>query len=287
VAHQGGESGQRRALHLEVGDAAPLILERLDFLVQVDVLRFEPHPATLRCVEARGGDGDALARRVAEVLEERPVGIDEVGLRQQFVPAGVAHEGLLDGQVADVVASLVVVEQSVEADRRAREDELPYADVGLQRPRGAQTHECQPLLFALLLAGGEVDVDQRVELRDRDVDVADADTRREDGHALAAVGARHGVEFAVGHLALARVEELGHHGHAARVADQDNGGRNLSGMQMKVENRAVVVDNQFGRWDCSHGSLFFYFYNWHKSNNFTSNNKTINRQILANTYNIF
>ena len=53
----------------------------------------------------------------------------------EFVPADVLHEGLFDGEVADFVAALVVVQQAVEAHRRTREDELPYLDVGLDGAR--------------------------------------------------------------------------------------------------------------------------------------------------------
>ena len=193
------------------------------------------------------------------MLEQRAVGVDEIGFGQQFVPARVLHEGPFDVQVADLVAALVVVQQAVETHRRAREDHLPYPDIGLNGSRRPQPHECQTAFFALLLPRGEIDVGQRVQLRHGDVDVPDADARREDRHAFAPVGTRHGAELAVRNLALPTVEIFGHERHAARVPHQDHRVGQLSGTQMQVEYRTVVVDNQFGSGDRPHNCRFLIF----------------------------
>ena len=37
VSHQGCQAGQRRALHLEIGDAAAVVVERFDFRVELRV----------------------------------------------------------------------------------------------------------------------------------------------------------------------------------------------------------------------------------------------------------
>ena len=217
----------------------------------------EPHPAALRGVESRRGDGDALARHVLEKRQQRGVGVDAIGLGQQFVPARVGDERTLHVEVANLVAPLVVVQQPVESDRRAGEDQLAHADVGLNGSGRPQTHQRELPLLGLLLPGLEVDVGQRVELRYGDVDVADADAGREHRHAPALVGAGNGVEFAVGRLALDMVEMFGHEGHAARVADQNDDVGQLLRTQMQVEDRPVVVDNQFGRRNGSHNGEFF------------------------------
>ena len=218
------------------------------------------------------------------MFEKGLVGIDEVGTRHLFVPARMADEGLLQLQIADRIAALVVAQQAVEAARRAREDELPDADIGLDGARGSEPHEGQLLFFGLLLPRGKVDVGQCVELRDTDVDVADADARREDGHAFSAVGARYGTEFAVGDFALLRVEMLGHEGHPTRIADQNDRRGQLLGTQVEMKNRTVVVDNQFGSGDSPHILLVLNFHNWHKSNIFTSNIKTSPRIFLLVKY---
>lgn len=77
VAHESGQPGQSRTFHLEIGDPASVIVERLDLLVQMDVGRFETHPASLRRIEAGGGDGDAFDGYVAEKLGQRRIRIDE------------------------------------------------------------------------------------------------------------------------------------------------------------------------------------------------------------------
>ena len=190
------------------------------------------------------------------MLEERLVGVDEIGFGQQLVPADMLHESLFDLQIADLVATLVVVEQTVEAYRRAREDELPHLDIGLDGPRRAEPHQCELPFVGLLLPGGEIDVGQRIELRDRDVDVADADARREHCHAFAFVGAGHRFEFTVCDFALFRIEMFRHEGHAARIPDEDHRIGQLLRKQVQMENGTVVVDNQFGSWNRSHNSCF-------------------------------
>ena len=190
------------------------------------------------------------------MLKERLVGVDEIGFGQQLVPADMLHESLFDLQVADLVAPLVVVEQAVEAYRRAREDELPHLDIGLDGPRRAEPDQRELPFVGLLLPGGEIDVGQRIELRDRDVDVADADARREHRHAFAFVGAGHRFEFTVCDFALFRIEMFRHEGHAARIPDEDHRIGQLLRKQVQMENGTVVVDNQFGSWNRSHNSRF-------------------------------
>ena len=215
------------------------------------------------------------------MFEKGLVGIHEVGTRHLLVPARMADESLLQRQVADRIASLVIAQQAVEAARRAREEELSDPDVGLEGSRSAQSDERQLPFLGLLLPRGEVHVGQGVELRDADVDVADSDTRREHGHAFAAVGARYGTEFAVRNLALPGLEMLRHEGHPTGVADQDDRVGHLLGTQVKMENRTVVVDNQFGSRNRPHKILLLNFHNWHKSNIFTSNIKTSPRNFIS------
>ncbi len=183
------------------------------------------------------------------------------------------HEGPFDVQVADVVAPLVVVQQAVESDRGAREDHLPHLDVGLDGARGAQPDQREPSLLSLLLPGFEVDIGQCVELRDGDIDVSDADARGEYGHAAPLVGARHGFEFPIGDFAFDLFEKGGYQCDAAGIADENHDVGKLLRLEVEVENRSVAVDNQFGRRDGSHKKSVFNFFNWHKSNIFTSNIK--------------
>ena len=236
-----------------------MIVERLDLLVQSDVGRFEAHPASLRCIEAGGGDGDAFDGHVAEKFGQRRIRIDEIGLRKQIAPTRMFHESLFDLQVANLVAPLVVIQQAVEADRSAGEDELPHFDVGLNGARSTQTDQRELPLLRLLLPRGEIHVGQRIELRNRNVDVADADTGRKHGHPLAFVGTRHGIEFAVGNAALLRIEKGSDHGYAAGIPHEDDDVGKLLRLEVQVENRSVVVDYQFGRRYGSHSVGFYIF----------------------------
>nr|DAR47932.1 MAG TPA: hypothetical protein [Caudoviricetes sp.] len=252
VSHQGRQSGQGRSLHLEVGDPPSAVVERLDLFVEFRIGRLEAHPASLRRVKPGRRDRDAFGGHIPEKVEKPAVGVDEIGFGQQLVPSGVLHESPFDGQIADLIAALVVVEQSVEAHRRAREHEIPDPDIGLDGPRGAQPQQRELLFLGLDLPRGEIHVGQGIELRNRNIDIADADAGREHRHAPALVGARHGVELAVRHVAFLFVEKRRHECHATRIAHQDDRVGQLLGTQVEVENRAVVVDYQFGRRYCSH-----------------------------------
>ena len=236
VAHQGSQAGQGRTFHLEVGDTASFVVERLDLFVQVHVVRFEAHPAALRGIEARSGDGDTFARNVAEMLEKRLVGIDEIGARHLLVPARMLHERLFEAQVADRVAALVVAQQAVEAARCARKDEFADLDVGLDGPRSAEADQRKLLFHGFLLPCRKIDVGQGVQLRDADVDVTDADAGREDRHAFAFIGTRHCFELAVRNFTLLRIEIFGNQGHAAGVAYQDHRIGQLAGLEVQMEN---------------------------------------------------
>ncbi len=173
-------------------------------------------------------------------------------MKYGFVPAGVRHECLFDVELAYVVASLVVVQQAVEADRRAREYKFADLDIGLYGARGAQSYQRQTAERLACLTRLEVDVGQCVQLRDADVDVADADAGRQHGHALALVGSGNGVKFSVGNFALCRIEKARNHLDASGVAHEYYRVGQLLGTQVEMENRSVLIDNQFGRWNYSH-----------------------------------
>ena len=109
--------------------------------------------------------------------------------------------------------------------------------------------------FGTLGAGVEVDVGQRVEFVDDDVDVVTTDTGGNDCDALAFVGTGHGAEFAALDFAFAvlkvRCDEL----NSAGIADENHFVCDLFGKKVEVENRTVCVENEFGfgKMDVVHG----------------------------------
>ena len=60
------------------------------------------------------------------------------------------HKSLFDLQVANLVAPLVGIQQTVEADRSAGEDELPHFNVGLNGARSTQTDQREPVSYTHL-----------------------------------------------------------------------------------------------------------------------------------------
>ena len=210
------------------------------------------HPTTLRSVEARGSDGDTLTHRIFEEVEELLAGIDKVGSGQLIVPRRMLHKCLLQRQVADLVTTLIIREQAIEAERCAREDHLANLDILLDSTRSTEAHKVQTAEVLLYLTSLEVDICQGIELRNGDVDITDADTRRHHCHTLALVLTRNGEELAIGDFALLLVEILRNHSHTARVAHQDNRIGKMLRLKMQVENRAICIDNQLRRGYRSH-----------------------------------
>ena len=83
----------------------------------------------------------------------------------------------------------------------------------------AHHRELAEVLFHL--AGLEVDVGQRIEFVDYDVDVVWADAVAETHYGFTLEGASDGMEFARRNLEGFRVEVLGHDVHAGRLPEKN------------------------------------------------------------------
>ena len=153
----------------------------------------------------------------------------------------------LEGQVADTVAVGIVVEQAVEADALDGSNESAQRCLGLQAAAGADAHKGQAAKPVAVLSRGEINVGQSVQFVDHDVDVVATDAGGERREAFPVISACDAVELTAAHLALHVVEMGCHHCHATGVADKDDAVGQLLGAQMKVEDAAVFVDDEFGR----------------------------------------
>ena len=253
MAHKGRQASQGRRLHLEVGDASLAKAERLDLGIQIHILWLEAHPTSLRSVEARRSDGDTLASNILEELEQTLVGIYEIRCCELWIPTRMFNKGLLDSEVADIVAACIVVKQAVEAHRGTRKDSLANLNILLQGSRSTQSQQSELLELILDLSGGKVDIGQSIQLRNHDVDVVGADTRGERSHTTSLVRAGDGLELAACHVALHIVEVGGYHIYTCRVAHQYHNIRDLLGTKVKVKYRTVLIYNQFR---CGNHSFF-------------------------------
>ena len=89
-----------------------------------------------------------------------------------------------------------------------------------------------------------VDVGEGIEFVDHDVDIVTADAMTLHRDALALVHTCDGVELTAADLALFRVEMGSDSVNTGRIAHEDNLVSQLLWLQMEVETRAVVVDDQ-------------------------------------------
>ena len=99
-------------------------------------------------------------------------------------------------------------------------------------------------MLVALLTGVIVDIGQGIELVDDDINVVATDTMTLTGDALAFIRTGDGVELTAADLALFRVE-VGCDGvNSGWIAHEDHTVGQLFWLQMKMETRAVVVDDQ-------------------------------------------
>ena len=144
-------------------------------------------------------------------------------------------EDFLHLEVADVVTSGIEVEQAVEADALNRSNERASGREGLQTATGADANHSQRTMLRLLLTGVVVDVSQRVEFVDHDIDVVAADTMRLSGDALAFVHTGNGMELTATDFVFDAVEVGSNGVYACRVTNEDDFVCQVFRLQMKVK----------------------------------------------------
>jgi hypothetical protein len=127
-------------------------------------------------------------------------------------------------------------------------------NIGLQGAAGAHAHDAQgnTLFQRPGLPGNKVDIDQRVELIDQNINVVGAHAGGNDRQPLAFIVAHVGHEFALVNLGFDGIEMLTHQRHALRVADGNDGIGNVVGQQVQMVNATVAVDDQL-RFGNRHG----------------------------------
>lgn len=247
VSHQGCQSGERRALHLEVGDFPSVPLECLYLPVQIRVGQRQAQFPPLRTVESVGGNRRAPQDVVpADLLEERRVCRDNVWLHPCYLPVQLPDKFLLHRCITYFLAVCVEIQYPVEADGMLGGDVGPDRREGLQSAARAQADEGQLAEVGPDGARRKVDVCQRIQLRQHDVDIVAADAVRDDAEAFAPERAGYGVKFAAADVAFRRVEISSDGGYALRVADEEDTVGQLFRLDMEVECAAVGVDDEFG-----------------------------------------
>lgn len=246
VSHQLTKALERGAFHLVVSDLPAIVFKSLYAAVEVGIGKRQTELAALGAIEAYGRDSiSAHHVAAADALDEFGIGVDNVWLRPQRVPACVLAEILLKIEVGHFVASGIVVEDTVEADGFLGDNRCAKAEFGLESTGCADAHEGEHTLIVADLAGLEVYVGESVEFVDHNVDVVGSDAMAKTHDGLAFVCAAYRVEFAGRDLECTCVEKLGHHVDTARVSDEDHTVRELRRQKMQVEYTAVGIDYKF------------------------------------------
>src|SRR5580658_2418924 len=94
-------------------------------------------------------------------------------------------------------------------------------------------------------AARKIDIGQRVELVEDDVDIIGADARGDDGEAFLADASGVGHEFPVLRPVFDRVKMSADAAYAVRIANGDDRGGEFFGSEVEVVDGATVIDNEF------------------------------------------
>ena len=196
MTEEKGKTGEGRTLHLEVVDAQTVILECFNLLIKFRVGKWGTEFAALRSVETATGYGDSTNHIIAGYLVEQfRIVVYTVWVANLVVPFYLALEFCLCFEVADFVAAGIEVDESVETDALLRGYEGSGRAVELQAAAGSDAHEGERGVLGFLGAGFEIDVLQRIELVDYDIDIIASYSGALHGDSLAFICAGDGVEF--------------------------------------------------------------------------------------------
>ena len=100
-------------------------------------------------------------------------------------------------------------------------------------------------MFWLVLTLLEVDVGKCIKLVHDDVDVVATDACAQHCDALTLVGASNAVELAALYFAFLRIEMSGNSTDPTWVADKNDAVCKLFGLDVKVEDATILIDNEF------------------------------------------
>lgn len=246
VTEKEGETVDARTLHLVISDAATIVAECVDPLIEIRRGEREAHYPTLRAIEARGGNrgADMDAGIVTKSVDQLRRAVDDVWLCEKGVPIDMSLEGMLEIEVGNLVAPCVVVEDTVKTDGSLRKEPRIDREIGLERARSTDANYLECGMFVFRGAGLEIYIDKGIQLGHDNVDIVGADTCGENGNAFALIGAGEADELTICVLALDGVEELLNHRDTTRIANEDDFIGELSGLDMEMENRAVGIDDE-------------------------------------------
>lgn len=196
MTEEKGKTGEGRTLHLEVVDAQTVILECFNLLIKFRVGKWGTEFAALRSVETATGYGNSAYHIIAGYLVEQfRIVVYTVWVANLVVPFYLALEFCLCFEVADFVATGIEVDESVETDALLRGYEGSGWAVELQAAAGSDAHEGERGVLGFLGAGFEIDVLQRIELVDYDIDIIASYSGALYSDSLAFICAGDGVEF--------------------------------------------------------------------------------------------
>ena len=243
VSQKPSQSIDAGCLHLEVGDPVRAKGKACQFVDELGLVEAETEDATLGAIEAGAGDRNTVVEAVHKVLEEGGAGSADIGLRQAVVQLGLGGKGLEEGVVLFRIVMPVKIQQIVDTQAVGAGDKAVDWNILLQGAGGAHTDDGKGGELGFDHAGGEVDIDQGVQLIEDDVYIVRADAGGDDGDPFPANIARMGYEFAVLGLVLDGVEMTADGGYPIGVAYGKNGGGELFGTEVQVVNGAAAIDN--------------------------------------------
>ena len=178
-------------------------------------------------------------------IEQLWVVVHAVWVADLLYPFYLTLELCLCLQVTYLVAMRIEVEQTIKTDALLGSHESAGWCIELQTTTGADSYQCQCGVLWFLGTGLEVDILERIQFVDHDVDVVASDTCALHGDALTLIGTRDGMELTAGYLALLLFEVRCNESDTTWVAHQNHFVSQLLWLEVKVEATSVFVYDQF------------------------------------------
>ena len=247
VTHVERQTCDTRTFHLVVRDTLSFVAERCDLLIDIGYRQIDAQHASLRTVEAVGGNR-ATAHHIVFGDTVYEFGISRYYVRHsRFLwIADEVHEGFLEAEVSDLVTVVIESEYAVETDGFLRNEESAQRNVFLHTAASADTHDVEAALVLFLRAGSKVDIRQCVDLVHHDIAVVGTDTGGDTRDTLTLELTGDGMELTGLYVALdgTFVEEGSHHVHTVLVTDEDDLVGQELGFKMQMKRRTIGIDDQ-------------------------------------------
>ena len=148
-------------------------------------------------------------------------------------------------KVGSLVTSGIEVQQSVETNAFYRCNVCSCRRIRLQSATSTDAYEGELPQLVLLSACFEVDICQRIQLIEYDIDVITTNARAHNRDAFAVIGSCNCSELTAFHFTFYVLKVGSYECYAPRIAHENHLVCKVFWFQMQMKDTSVLIDNQF------------------------------------------